>query len=348
MSTPITDLKAKQVALRDMKPKDQVKHLLMSRRAEIAAMLPRHLSAERLLKVAQMAATTTPELLKCELPSLLGAIAQCAQLGLEPNTVLGHAYLVPFNTKRKEADGREYWVKAVQVIVGYKGLIDLARRSGQIVSIAAHAVREQDDFDFAYGLEERLYHRPRLEVERGAIIAFYAVAKLKDGGQAFEVMSRAQVDAIMRASQSKGEKGPWQDHYEAMGRKTVIRRLAKYLPLSIELATATALDGLAEAGQDQHLEEAIAGEWIALDEEAGAANEQEMEPAPDLPPTRAQQLAVLQERLAAAQSLEELTALEPAIEELPTAGGLRKQAREAFEQHRIRLARVEPLPEASP
>lgn len=140
--------------LSDMKPKEQVAYLLDQKKGEIAKMLPSHLNAERLLKVAQIAATTTPGLAKCDVASLVGAIGQCAQMGLEPNTVLGHAYLVPFNTKRKDANGVERWVNSVQVIIGYKGLIDLARRSGQIVSIAAHEVCTNDKFELVYGLDE--------------------------------------------------------------------------------------------------------------------------------------------------------------------------------------------------
>jgi recombination protein RecT len=140
------------------RPKDQIAYLLDKKKGEIAKMLPRHLNPERLLKVAQIAATTTPALLECEIPSLVGAIGQCAQMGLEPNTVLGHAYLVPFNTKRKDKNGNESWVKSVQVIIGYKGLIDLARRSGQIVSISAHEVCANDDFELVYGLDEKLNH----------------------------------------------------------------------------------------------------------------------------------------------------------------------------------------------
>ena len=90
--------------LSDMKPREQVAYLLDQKKGEIAKMLPQHLNAERLLKVAQIAVTTTPGLLKCDVASLIGAIGQCAQMGLEPNTVLGHAYLVPFKTKRKDAD----------------------------------------------------------------------------------------------------------------------------------------------------------------------------------------------------------------------------------------------------
>jgi recombination protein RecT len=276
--------------LSDMKPKEQIAHLLKVKQAEIAKMMPKKLNPERLLKVAQIAATTTPALAKCDVASLVGAIGQCAQMGLEPNTVLGHAYLVPFNTKRKDVDGNERWVNSVQVIIGYKGLIDLARRSGQIVSIAAHEVCENDKFEVVYGLDEKLNHTPAME-ERGKVIGFYAIAKLKDGGHAFEFMSKFQIDVIMKASQSKGAYGPWKDHYTEMGRKTVIRRLAKYLPLSVEFQTAAALDGMAEGGKDQNLD-SFDGDFSiipndeneTIDQETGEITEQKpsgWEPTPE-------------------------------------------------------------------
>lgn len=275
----IAELRTAQPATRlsELKPKDQIAYLLQQKKGELAKMLPRTLSIDRLLKVAQIAATTTPALAECDVPSLVGAIGQCAQMGLEPNTVLGHAYLVPFNTKRKDARGQERWVKSVQVIIGYKGLIDLARRSGQIVSIAAHEVCENDRFELVYGLDERLSHTPALG-ERGEVIGFYAVAKLRDGGHSFEFMSLRQIEAIREASQSAykdewadGRKtgrripkdGPWWQHFVEMGRKTVIRRLAKYLPLSIEFQTAVALDNQAEAGRDQQLD-TIDGEFMQV------------------------------------------------------------------------------------
>lgn len=266
--TNLAALKAgeSKAALSEMKPKEQIAYLLKSKQAEIAKMLPKHLNAERLLKVAQIAATTTPALAKCDVASLIGAIGQCAQMGLEPNTVLGHAYLVPFNTKRKDADGKERWVNSVQVIIGYKGLIDLARRSGQIVSIAAHEVCANDKFELVYGLDEKLNHTPALGA-RGELIGFYAVAKLKDGGHSFEFMSAHQVKEIMAGTQSKGKYGPWQDHFTEMGRKTAIRRLAKYLPLSIEFQAAATLDGMAESGRDQNLD-TIDGEFNILPDDA--------------------------------------------------------------------------------
>ena len=274
----IADLKQKQPPARplaDMKPREQIAYLLDQKKAEIAKMLPKHLNAERLLKIAQIAATTTPALAKCDVASLIGAIGQCAQMGLEPNTVLGHAYLVPFNTKRKDGNGTERWVNSVQVIIGYKGLIDLARRSGQIVSIAAHEVCTNDHFELVYGLDEKLNHTPALG-ERGSIIGFYAVAKLKDGGHCFEFMSLHQVQEIMRNTQSKGKYGPWLDHFEEMGRKTVIRRLAKYLPLSIEFQTAAALDGMAEAGRDQHMD-TLDGEYIVAPDDQPMSGHLDME-----------------------------------------------------------------------
>jgi recombination protein RecT len=183
-----------------MKPKEKIAYLLDQKKGEIAKMLPKHLNAERLLKVAQIAATTTPALAECDVASLIGAIGQCAQMGLEPNTVLGHAYLIPFNTKRKDGNGNDRWVKSVQVVIGYKGLLDLARRSGQIESISAHEVCENDEFDLVYGLNEDLTHRPNWG-NRGDVIGFYAIAKMKGGGHAFEFMHVTDVLDIRDSSQ---------------------------------------------------------------------------------------------------------------------------------------------------
>jgi recombination protein RecT len=238
-----------------------------SNKASLAAVLPKHVSADRMLKIALSAMRTTPKLMDCTIESLMGAVVQCAQLGLEPNTILGHAYLIPFeNRKAGRTD--------VQVIIGYKGLLDLARRSGQIISIAAHDVCENDHFDYAYGLDERLEHKPAMG-ERGEVIAFYSVAKLVGGGHAFEVVPRAEVDKIRDASQGykmakryNRADAPWIANYTEMGRKTCIRRLFKYLPVSIEIAQATALDTLAESGSDQKLDTALQGEWSVVPDQA--------------------------------------------------------------------------------
>lgn len=325
MSASVAELKDRK-PLATMKPKEQISYLLTQRKAEIAKMLPKHLNAERLLKVAQIAATTTPALAKCDVASLVGAIGQCAQIGLEPNTVLGHAYLVPFNTKRKDAQGVERWVNSVQVIIGYKGLIDLARRSGQIISIAAHEVCEHDEFDMVYGLDEKLTHKPSMG-ERGEVIGFYAVAKLKDGGHAFEFMSRHQVEKIRDGSQGwqqavkfkKQANHPWQAHFVELGRKTVIRRLSKFLPLSIEFQTASALDEMAETGRDQHIETALDGDYNILGDDApqmledqGAGETIDQETGEIIQPADADepdQYTDLRAALAECQSISDLTRL---------------------------------------
>jgi recombination protein RecT len=277
-----------QKKLSELKPKEQVAYLLQQKKSEIAKMLPKTLSIERLLKVAQIAATTTPQLAKCDVPSLVSAIGQCAQLGLEPNTVLGHAYLVPFNTKRKDANGNEKWVNSVQVIIGYKGLIELARRSGQIQSLSAHEVCQNDEFKLVYGLNETLEHTPAYK-DRGDVIGFYAIAKFKDGGHVFEFMSTHQINEIKEASQgyqqakkyNKQATHPWTVYFVEMGRKTVIRRLSKYLPLSIEFASAVALDASAASGKEQQVE-SIDGEFIVtgFDDDGNGQQQQEEEQKP--------------------------------------------------------------------
>jgi recombination protein RecT len=209
------------------------------------------MTPERLLRIALSECRRTPKLAECSQASLLSAIFSCAQLGLEPGGSLGHAYLVPY--------GRD-----VQFILGYRGMIDLARRSGMLESITAHAVFEGDEFECELGLEHNLRHRPDWEnpnrSDASKLMFVYAVAKLKDGGHQFEVMSRLEVDQIKRRSKS-GSSGPWVSDYVAMALKTVVRRLFKWLPVSIELAKAVGLDEAAEVGlhQDSDLDTVIGG-----------------------------------------------------------------------------------------
>jgi len=260
--TNLRDLKKTAVTVAAEAGIGNVKAFFESQKSTLAAVLPKHVGADRMLKIALGALRTTPKLMQARTDTLLGAIIQCAQLGLEPNTPLGHAYLIPFENRSKG-------ITEVQIVFGYKGLIDLARRSGQIVSIAAHEVRANDHFEYEYGLDEKLVHRPSMG-ERGEVIAFYAVAKLVGGGYAFEVMSRADVEAIRNESQGwktavrfkKEASSPWGAHFVEMGRKTVLRRLFKFLPVSIELATAATLDGKAAVGETQGaFEDVLQGEY---------------------------------------------------------------------------------------
>jgi recombination protein RecT len=213
---------------------------------QMALALPKHMNPDRLARIALTEVRKVPALGKCDQASFLGAIMQCAQLGLEPGGALGHAYLLPFENRKKG-------ITEVQFIVGYRGMLDLARRSGQIQSIEARAVYSGDQFHVSLGLNPDLQHVPDWESpDRGpAQLRFvYAVAKLKDGGTQFEVMSRADIERV-RAQSKAGQSGPWVTHFEEMAKKTVIRRLFKYLPVSIELAQAVSLDEQAESGLQQ-------------------------------------------------------------------------------------------------
>lgn len=305
-------LSAKQAGL------GTVSAFFQQNKGAITAVLPKHATADRLLKIAYGAIRTTPALTECTVESLFGAVIKCAELGLEPNTPLGHAYLVPFNVKRGDS-----WNKDVQVIIGYKGFVDLARRSGQIISISAHEVCEHDEFQYEYGLNENLVHRPAMN-NRGQVIAYYAVAKLQGGGHAFEVMSVDQIQDIRDNAQGwqqsvkyakKNKAGeitvcssPWFNHPVEMGRKTVVRRLMKYLPLSIELAGARELDERGESDSGQQLGDVLTGEYSVDPETAPEELEVEVKidqkkaALPQVPDKLRAQLDVLLEEIDAGRA----------------------------------------------
>lgn len=235
-------------------------------KAQIALALPKHMTADRLARIAMTELRKTPKLMQCDQMSFLGAIMQCAQLGLEPGGALGHAYLLPFDKRQKQGNQWVTVATEAQLIIGYRGMIDLARRSGQIVSLSARAVYENDQFSYAYGLEEKLEHIPNEDGNPGALTHVYAVARLKEGGVQFEVMSKAAVDRV-RALSKSSDKGPWVDHYEEMAKKTAIRRLFKYLPVSIELQRAVTLDEKADADLPQDNASIITGEYEVMPED---------------------------------------------------------------------------------
>lgn len=212
-----------------------IAQLIDRQRSEIARALPKHMDADRLARIATTVVKTTPKLLECSASSLLGALMLSAQTGLEPGP-LGHAYFVPrWNKNSGQTE--------CQWMLGYKGIIELARRSGQLTSIEAREVCERDHFEYSYGLDERLEHWPYMGGERGPIVAVWGLAKFVDGGHYFVVMSKADIDAAKdRSDSAKRGFGPWISDYAAMARKTVIRRMVPYLPLSAEQAAVVAQD----------------------------------------------------------------------------------------------------------
>lgn len=209
---------------------DTVRGLLETAAPKMAAVLPEFLTPERLVQVAVACISRTPKLLECTPSSLLHAIMQCAELGLTPSSALGEAYLVPFKDK-------------VTMIPGYRGLVALARRSGQIKDIESVVVREGDRFRYKRGIRLVLEHTPKLgNRQKDKLIAVYMVAWLKGSARPHvEVMDRTEVDAIRARSRSAND-GPWVTDYDEMARKTVVRRGVKMLPMSVALARAVAID----------------------------------------------------------------------------------------------------------
>lgn len=220
-----------QVAEKPKTPQALVGEYIQKMMPSMQQVLPKHMDAERMSRIALNVIRTNPLLLQCELPSLMGAVMESAKLGLEPG-LLGQAYILPFkNYKASKAAGRDVYES--QFLIGYKGLIDLVRRSGQVSTISAQTVYENDGFEFEYGLEDKLVHKPTL-TDKGAPIAYYAIAKMKDGGYNFVVMSKQDVEKHRDSYAKAKEFGPWKDEFDAMARKTVLRQLIKYLPISVE------------------------------------------------------------------------------------------------------------------
>ena len=230
--------KAAQVqTLQKAAPQDGIQRMLQHAWPRIAAVMPKHMSSERLYQLAVSTINQTPKLAECDSASLLSCVMKCSALGLEPSAVdgLGRAYILPFrNHSRMQAT----------FIIGYKGLIDLARRSGQLVSIHAQAVYKGDEFDFWEDEDgQHFKFRPNRDAEHKPenLTDVYVSANLVNGGKVFEHMTKAEVDAIRKRSKSANN-GPWVTDYEAMALKTVIRRSARYLPMSTETQEAVAAD----------------------------------------------------------------------------------------------------------
>ena len=193
---------------------------------QFATALPKHIDSDRFIRIAITTIRKNPQLAKCSHESLLGSLMVSAQLGLEPG-VLGQCYLIPFDNKKTGTT-------ECQFQIGYKGLIELLRRSGQLSDIYSYTVYENDEFNIEYGLQRNLIHKPNFN-DRGKIKGFYAVAVLKDGTKAFEYMTETEI----LKHEEKYRKGTrkndvWDKNFEEMSQKTVVKKLLKWLPVSVE------------------------------------------------------------------------------------------------------------------
>jgi len=254
-------------AKRPMNPYQNIQDLFKRMAPEIDKVLPKHIKSDHLLRVALTEIRKNPKLLECSSQSLLGALMLAAQLGLEPG-ILGHAYLIPYyNSKTRSTE--------VQFQIGYKGYIDLVRRSGELQTLDVHEVCRNDVFEYEYGLTPKLMHRPALE-NRGEPYCYYAIAKLKDGGFSYLVMSVQDIEKFRKRSKSP-DYGPWVTDYDAMAKKTVIKQLAKYLPLSTEIQTQIVQDEVTKKEYEDVFEAADETDWVDISQPEPAKYEQATE-----------------------------------------------------------------------
>lgn len=229
---------------------DTIFDLIEKSKAQMALAIPNSMSVDRLARVFVTELRKNPKLMACSKISLMAAMMQTAQLGLEVG-VIGHAYLIPYKTE-------------CQLVIGYRGLIAMALRSGKVRSINAQIVYEDDDFDFSFGTDAFLKHKPKLDGS-GKPIAVYAIASLDDGSKTFDVMSMQEVDAIRGRSKSS-ESGPWVTDFAEMAKKCIVRRFCKMLPVSAEAQELAAKDELEDFGIRKNYKDAVSTESQTLDE----------------------------------------------------------------------------------
>lgn len=251
--------------------KRTMQQYIQSMQGEIKKALPSVLTPERFTRMVLSALSTNPKLGACTPNSFLGAMMSAAQLGLEPNTPLGQAYLIPYKNKG---------VDEVQFQLGYKGLIDLAYRSGEIEVVQAHVVYENDVFECAYGLEPKLVHQPA-DRDRGEAIKVYAVFKTKSGGYGFEVMS---MDDVRRHAEKYSQAyktgfSPWKTSFEEMAKKTVLKRVLKYAPLKSDFVRAVTSDETIKSKLSEDMYEVdnemiYEAEYTEIDAETGEVVEE--------------------------------------------------------------------------
>lgn len=225
------------VAKKQKSPTEYVSAILTAKMGEIKKALPAVMTPERFGRITLSAISVNPVLAQAAVTSpmtLLGSVMTAAQLGLEPNTPLGHCYLIP--RKRKG-------VWEVQFQVGYKGLIDLAYRSGEVTIIQAHCVYQNDVFEYELGLDPKLRHVPA-NGDRGEMTHAYAMFKTKGGATGFACMTRSELDQHRDrySDAAKGGYSPWATQYEEMAKKTVLKAALKYAPLKSDFMRAMSND----------------------------------------------------------------------------------------------------------
>lgn len=261
-----------KVATTNNTEKKTMQTYIKSMEGEIKKALPSVITPERFTRMVLSAVSVNPQLGSCTPASFLGAMMSAAQLGLEPNTALGQAYILPYNNHGK---------LEAQFQLGYKGLIDLAYRSGEVEVVQAHVVYENDDFECEYGLEPKLTHTPA-DKNRGEPIKVYAVFKTKSGGYGFEVMSMDDVrkHASKYSKSFNSSFSPWKTNFEEMAKKTVLKKVLKYAPLKSDFVRGITQDETikTEVTDDMYSvpnEIVYEADFVDVDETTGEVKENE-------------------------------------------------------------------------
>lgn len=231
-------------------------------------------TAEQIASVIMSQVRQNPDLVtKCNHDSLMAACFDVAKSGLVPDGILGQAYIVPFKGQ-------------AQFIPGYRGLITLAMNSGQVSEIWAKEVRMGDHFVVHEGTKHEIEHHVDYKQGRkgrGEIIAVYAVAQMRHGGKAFEIMSADEIEEIRQ--NTPGANSPaWKGHWPEMAKKTVLRRLAKWLPQSVQRYTQME-ERFESTGEVTHLNddmtiEASPGSWQETTSQDEGSSQQAAEQQP--------------------------------------------------------------------
>lgn len=242
-------------------PATTVQQYLERMKPQIALALPKHMTPERMARVALTTIRTNPKLLGCSMASIMAAVMQAAQLGLEPG-LLGHCYIIPYGSE-------------ATFIIGYKGMIDLARRSGNIKSIDVREVFANDEFSVKYNIGgvDEITHVPWFCKDGitapGALRGCYSVAHFNDGGSHFHYMPTSQIEEHRGRSKAKSS-GPWVTDYIEMCKKTVVRSAWKWWPLSIEIARSVMADETVKTSLSADMvdmaDEAIDGEFKVIED----------------------------------------------------------------------------------
>lgn len=246
----------------EVSPVKAMGDLLKRMHTQIEKALPSVITPERFTRIALTAYSRNEKLQECTAESFLGSMMQAAQLGVEPNTPLGQAYLIPYRNKG---------VMEVQFQLGYRGMIDLAYRSGEVQNIQAHEVYENDTFEYELGLNPKLRHVPALK-DRGNVILYYAVFKLTNGGVGFEVMSKEDVEAFAKKKSKTYGTGPWQSDFDAMAKKTLVKRLLKFAPLKSDFVRAVTADETIKSGISENMAD-LPDETVTIDAETTTPTE---------------------------------------------------------------------------